>query len=492
MRYLGFDLGASSGKMMEGYLDGAKLHTEIIHRFPNRHVEMAGGLYWNIINIYENLIVGIIKACSNKSESSFSLGIDSFCNDFGLIDCNGKLISQVYCYRDLRTERTEKNIYDKVSKKELYIRTGSQIAPFNTSMEMASMVIENQKMYLDCCDKALMMPDLLVYFLTGEKNIEYTLASVTQLLDFRTDKWCTEIMKKLGIREDIFPDIVSTGSYVGKVRKNIVPEVAEKDISVVAVTEHDSAAAVVAIPTQKERVGFISSGTWSIVGTEVRKPILNEDTFRHNIAFEGGIDHRYRMIKNVMGLWILQECKIDVMKKTGRDYSFEELNEEAYKAAPMKYMIDPDDPLFYMPGNMNEKIKEYCRKTGQGDIPSFGAIIRTVLESLALKYRWVYDKMEGVLGYSLEQIHIVGGGGQNAMLNQFVANACNKPVFAGPFESALIGNIVEQMIASGEIASLARGREIIQDSFEIKEYEPQEKALWNEHYKRFEKLLGRR
>lgn len=491
MRYLGFDLGASSGKMMKGYLGEGKLHAEIVHRFPNRHVEVSGGLYWNIIDIYENLKQGMIKACREDKESSYSLGIDSFCNDFGLIDHNGRL-SQVYCYRDSRTERTEKEILKKVSKKKLYMKTGSQIALFNTSMQMASMVIENQKIYLDACNKALLIPDLLIYFLTGEKNIEYTLASVTQLLDCHTDKWCTEIMQQLGIREDIFPDIISTGSYIGKVRENIIPELEGKNISVVAVTEHDSAASVVALPTNKERVGFISSGTWSIVGTEVTEPILTEYTYRNNIAFEGGFNHRYRMIKNVMGLWILQECKIDVLKRTGKEYSFGELNEEADKAEALSYMIDPDDPLFYMPGNMIDKIKEYCRRTGQAEITSFGTIIRTVLESLALKYRWIYEKMEDILGYSLEQIHIVGGGGQNSMLNQFVANACRKPVFVGPFESTLIGNILGQMIASGEITSLEGGREIIQNSFEIKEYQPHGETLWDEHYKRFKKMMERR
>ena len=492
MKYLGFDLGASSGKMMEGYLDSGKLYTNIIHRFPNRQVEISGNLYWNIINIYENLKTGIIKACDNENESNYSLGIDSFCNDYGLIDHNGGLISQVYCYRDLITERTKEEIFKKVSKKELYMSTGSQIALFNTSMEMAAMVIENQKNYLDSCDKALMIPDLLAYFLTGKKNIEYTLASVTQLLDCHTDTWCSDIMNKLGIKEDIFPNIIPTGSYIGKIKNNIIPEIKEKNISVVAITEHDSAAAVVSIPTQKERVAFISSGTWSIVGTEVSKPILTDEAFENNIAFEGGIDHRYRMIKNVMGLWILQECKIDILKKTGKDYSFEELNKEAAKAKPLKYMIDPDDNSFYMPGNMINKIKEYCHKTGQGDISSFEDIIRTVLESLALKYRWVYDKMENILGYSLEQIHIVGGGGQNDMLNQFVANACRKPVFAGPFESALVGNIVVQMIASGEIKSLANGREIIEDSFEIKQYKPQDELLWDKQYEKFVKLIERR
>ncbi len=492
MRYLGFDLGASSGKMMEAYLDDKKLHTAITHRFPNRQVEMSGGLYWNIINIYENLKIGMIKSCRYGQESTYSLGIDSFCNDFGLIGHNGQLMNQVYCYRDLRTERTKKEIFRKVSEKELYMRTGTQIALFNTSMEMAAMVIEQQKMLLDNCHKALKIPGLLAYFLTGREYIEYTLASVTQLLDCHTDKWSTEIMRKFEIREDIFPDIIATGTVVGKVGNHVIPELNGKEVSVVAVTEHDSAAAIVAIPTEKEHVGFISSGTWSIVGTEVKRPILTEDAFRYNIAYEGGIDHRYRMIKNVMGLWILQECKLDALKTTGKDYSYEELNEEANKAEALQYLIDPDDPLFYMPGNMIEKIKEYCIKSGQGEIPSFGAIIRTVLESLALKYRWVFDKEESILGYTLEQIHIVGGGGQNAMLNQFVANACQKTVYAGPFESALIGNVVTQMIASGEIKNLFEGRRIIRESFEIKEYQPKEEALWNQQYEKFIELVERR
>lgn len=489
MKYLGFDLGASSGKMMLGELDGQILRTKVVHRFPNRQILAAGGLYWDILNIYWNLKNGIEKAVYESGEKEISLGVDSFCNDFGLLDKEGRLVNQVYCYRDERTKRKEKEIYSKVSKKELYMETGSQSALFNTVIQMAAMVEEGEGYLLDRCRHALLIPDLLAYFLTGEMHTEYTLASVTQMLDWKTRSWHKGIMKRLGIREDIFPEVIPSGTDAGVLDKEKNPEFANISLHVVSVCGHDTASAVAALPTVKEHVAYISSGTWSIVGTEVERPILTEEAFRYNIAFEGGVDYRYRMIKNVMGLWVLQECERDYERQTRRECSFAYTAQEAKKAAMLKFLIDPDDVCFYMPGNMLEKVAKYCEKTGQGRPETFGEIARTVMESLAMKYRYVLEKMEEILGYRLEEIYILGGGGQNRILSQFTADACGRLVYTGPYEAGLAGNLIVQMRGLGEIATLKEGRQIIRDSFDITEFVPEKCELWEEKYSQFKRLL---
>lgn len=489
MKYLGFDLGASSGKVMVGSLDRGRMKTEILHRFPNRQILVAGGLYWDILNVFQNIKVGIERAAYGLKNEELSLGIDSFCNDYGLIDRNGRLMNQIYCYRDERTKRNAQKIYAKISKKELYMKTGSQTALFNTAIQMAAMILEGEGGFLNECKNALLIPDLLVYFLTGEINTEYTLASVTQLLDYQNRRWSRDIMSRLGIREDIFPKVISTGTLIGEVQKNRIPESENMKIYVHAVCGHDTASAVSALPTVKEHVAFISSGTWSIVGTEVEKPILTETTYQYNIAFEGGIDCRYRMLKNVMGLWLLQECQREYSLRTGKDCTYSWVEQEAQSAKELQFLIDPDDPTFYMPGNMIEKIIQFCQKSGQGKPESFGEIVRAIMESLAFKYHYVMKEIEGILGYYLEEIYILGGGGQNGMLNQFVANACGKAVYAGPYEAGLAGNLMIQMRSTGEISSLKEGRQIIHDSFQIMKYEPEISGCWQEKYNTFKKLV---
>ena len=265
-----------------------------------------------------------------------------------------------------------------------------------------------------------------------------------------------------------------------------------KDVRVVAVAGHDTASAVAALPTDKERVGYISSGTWSIVGTEVTKPRLTKETYRANIAYEGGVDHRYRMIKNVMGLWILQESLSDYREKYGRELSYGEVDRLVEEAKPWRFMIDPDDPLFYMPGDMLRKISDYCVCTGQGPVESVGAALRTVLEGLAFKYRRVFALLEQTNGYKLEEIYILGGGGQNRILDRFVAEACARPVFAGPFEAALAGNLIVQMRSAGELSGLKEGRRLIRDSFETLEFYPSQERLWDEQYERWKNVTARR
>ncbi|MCF0145560.1 MAG: rhamnulokinase, partial [Eubacterium sp.] len=438
---------------------------------------------------FGNLREGISKAAAG-GKGRMALGIDSFCNDFGLLAKDGRLMTQVRSYRDERTIRTADAIFRKVPKKELYMKTGCQIAPFNTSMQMASMVIENEGYLLENCDKALLIPDLLTYFLSGEKITEYTLASVTQLLDPFTDRWQEELFERFGIRKDIFAPVTPSETKVGKIDFTLNPEMERCDVDIITVGGHDTASAVAALPSSDEREAYISSGTWSLVGTLVPKPVLTDQSYGYNICYEGGMDHRYRMQRNVMGLWIMQECAADFERKTRRKYDYEYFNAETAKAKPLACFIDPNADEFFSPGDMTAKVRNYCGKTGQHVPETLGEVLRCVYDSLAMTYRFYFEVMEDILGYRFSRIRILGGGGQNRFLNQAVADACGKEVFAGPFEAALIGNILMQMKCTGEIGSSEEGREIIGNSFPPVRYEPEAAGVWNEAYFRFKEICG--
>lgn len=488
MKRIAFDLGASSGKMMLGEFDGERLRTQEIHRFTNRQVSAAGGLYWDFLGIYRNLAEGIRKGRALAGEAIGSLGMDSFCNDFGLVGRNGALVTQMHCYRDPRAARWESEIYRKVGKEELHRMTGNQNALFNTVIQLAAMQLEGEGYLLENGGKLLHLPDLLSYLLTGRMYSEYTMASVTQMFDYGTDDWHQEILRRFGITEEILSPVLHPGQTVGRFTNEAAREIGVEKIKVVAVGEHDTASAVAALPITQKNIAYISSGTWSLMGVETEKPVINADTFRYNIAIEGGVEHRYRMLKNIMGLWLVQECRLEYIKM-GKEYSFEELSCLAEKEQPFRSLVDPDDPAFYMPGNMLEKIQTFCQNTGQPVPETPGQFVRTAKESLAFKYRWVMEKLETIRAGKIQRIHILGGGGQDRQLNQFTADACGRPVDAGPAEAALMGNFLMQMKADGEIADITQGREILARSIEISTYDPRQTAVWEEHYQYFKTLL---
>lgn len=490
MKRIAFDLGASSGKMMLGEFDGQYMKTQIIHRFPNRQVGVGGDLYWDILDIYQNLTKGIRKGRSLAGEAIGSLGMDSYCNDFGLIGKNGSLVSQMRCYRDPRMARRTDEIYRKVSREELYRLTGNQIAPFNTVIQLAAMTLEGEGYLLKNCSRLLHLPDLLTYFITGEVFSEYTIASVSQMFNYKTNDWNKEILGRFGIPDQILAPIIEPGEFAGEFTELTARELGVEKIKVAAVGEHDTASAVAALPLTQKSTAYISSGTWSLMGVETKIPIINEDTFRYNIAIEGGVEHRYRMLKNIMGLWLVQECRLEYAKM-GWDYSFEELSKLAEKEQPFQSLIDPDDPVFYMPGNMLEKIRNYCTASDQPVPERPGQFIRAVKESLAFKYRWVKEILEKIRGEEIQTIHILGGGGLDELLNQFTANACGTPVYAGPAEAALMGNFLMQMKAGGEITDISQGREILSRSIKISRFYPENTVDWEEHYLYFKSLLKR-
>lgn len=487
MKAIAFDLGASSGKMQLGTFNGATLSTETIYRFPNRQTELCGSLYWNLPGIYENLLEGI-RLAGAADPAVKSIGIDTFCNDFAVLGPQGDLLTQMRCYRDPRAARCQERVYAKVSRRKLHQMTGNQCAPFNTAMQLAAMALEGEGFLLDAKNTMLLLPDLLGYFLTGEKRSEYTVSSVTQLFNCQTGGWHGEILRRLGIPHDFLPPIIPSATQLGPLTPRAADITGCAGLEVVSVCGHDTASAVAALPTNRKDAAFISSGTWSLVGVELDAPIISDLAFQWNFALEGGADKRWRLSKNVMGLWLVQECRLDY-RRQGQDYSYDDLEKLARREKPFRSLIDPDDGAFYAPGGMTKKIAARCAETGQPVPESPGQMIRCIAESLALKYRWALERLEQITGRAFGRIHILGGGGQDALLDQMTASACGREVYVGPVEAALTGNLLMQLYAYGCIGSLEQGRDLVARSCRIKTFTPENTALWNQVYQTWRGLF---
>ena len=487
MKQLAFDLGGSSGKMMLGEFTGDKLHMQLLHRFSNGALSLNGGLYWNTLGIYQHLCDGISKATSDGHKIK-TIGIDTFSNDFGFVDAHGHLTSQVRCYRDARTEKWADDIYKVLSREQLHNLTGNQNALFNTVMQLAAMIRDGQEYFFKNGNTMLLLPDLLGFLLTGEKGAEYSIASVTQMFSFATGDWNDDILRAFNIPRDMLPPVRDAGTILAPLNKQMQNTLGATGAQVVSVCEHDTASAVAALPTNERDVAFISSGTWSLLGTELNCPIINSDTLAYNFAIEGGAQRSQRLLKNIMGLWLVQECR-RIWAEQGRNYTYAELEQMARAESEFCSLIDPDHPSFYMPGDMPQKVIDLCAQTGQPIPDTDGKIIRCIIESLALKYRWSLERMQKVTGKSIKAIYIIGGGGQDDLLNQCAANACGCLVYAGLYEAALCGNVLMQLYALGEISNLEQGRELIARSFELKAFEPKQIELWQEKYQKFIRLF---
>ncbi|MCX6054240.1 MAG: rhamnulokinase [Chloroflexi bacterium] len=482
MKILAFDLGASNGKIFLGNYDGATLALKQVKRFDNNQYVINDEIFWDILEVYHNLKEGVFNVLQSE-RGVISIGLDSYSNDFGLLDKDGRFVSQVHCYRDSRSKRNEEKIYSTISRQKLHSLCGNQNALFGTFMQLASMSLEKQSYLLEGAGNLLFLPDLFTYFLTGEINSEYTISSVSQMMDFNKTDWSREILDTFGIPEHIFPNIIHPGAQIGKLSKLSGCSVQKNPIEVVAVCEHDTASAFLAAPFGDNSV-IISSGTWSLVGVETSSPIINDFTFLHNIANEGGYPGHHRILKNVMGQWIVQECRRFYFDQ-GRDYSFEQLMALATEEKPFNYMVNPDDERFFSPGRMPEKLREFCGETHQKSPGTPGEVMRCVVESLALQYRLVIEELEEVVGQKFNQINIVGGGSNNRLLNQCVANVTDRKVFSGPTEATALGNMIVQLITSGEIADVTQGRQIMMKSFPIDEYDPENQSEWEARFKQY-------
>ena len=485
MRVLAFDFGASSGRAMLGGFDGKTITLEEIHRFSNDPVQMNGTLYWDAPRLFFEIKEGIRKA---KAKGGFdSIGIDTWGVDFALLDQFGDLIANPVHYRDERTAGMMELAFSRVPKAEIYARTGIQFMRLNTIFQLLALT-EKRPDLLERAESLLLIPDYFHYLLTGEKKAEYTEATTTQMMDPRTRDWDRELLEKLGIPVRLLPEVIPAGTVYGTLTKELSEELGVPQVPVIAVATHDTASAVAATPAEEEDFIYISCGTWSLFGTETRQPVINEKTSRLNLTNEGGYGGTITLLKNIMGLWLIQESRRQWIRE-GFDVSYADLEREALAEPPFVSFIDPDAPEFETPGNLPERIREFCRKTGQHVPENRGQVMRCVYESLALKYRQAFEMIRETTGKEYPAIHIIGGGTKDGFLCQLAANACNIPVTAGPIEATVLGNIAVQLIALGEIPSIAEARKIIAASGGFKEFEPHPDQSWEEAYQRFNQIV---
>jgi rhamnulokinase len=477
------DIGGSSARVFGASLENDRLSLSELHRFANRPVSMGAGLYWDLFALYEGVKAGIAAAGRGYE----SLGIDAFSNDFLLLDRSGALIEPPHTYRDGRTLGMVEAMDAVISREALYRRTGLQFNRMNSLYQWLSLVQQRPDI-LAAADSLLFIPDALLYFLCGERITEYTLASVSQGYNPSKGMWDLELIESIGFPVRLLNGIVSPGATVGALSARISDELSVGTIKLTTVGEHDTASAVAAVPTLAPRFAYISSGTWSIVGTEMDRPLINDLSCRYGLANEGGVGGRIRLLKNVMGLWILQECQ-RYWRLHGCEYSFAALAEKAACSKWEAGLIDPDDELFYQPGPMPELIASYLEERGSEAPHEVGDVVRCVLLSLAFKYRSVLERIEEACGYTLPAIHIVGGGSSNALLNQLTANVTGKPVYAGPDEATAMGNAIVQMMALGEFASLDEAREAVVRSVSLREFMPDNDNRWEEMYQAYRRAL---
>lgn len=472
---LAIDIGAESGRAIGVAFDGKRLTINELHRFPNVSVQVHDTIHWDILRLWHDVQDGIAKATSQHHIDS--IGLDTWAVDFGLLDRAGHLIGNPVHYRDHRTDGMVEYVLEQVPRAEVFAQTGIQFMQLNTLYQLASMVKADHPALKEAAH-FLTVPDLLYYWLTGVRILEYTNATTTQCFNVQTGTWATDLLNRLHIPTHIFGEVVNPGQILGIMG----------DIPVVVAPHHDTGSAVVGVPAQTEHFAYISSGTWSLLGLELPAPVINDAALRANVTNEGGFGKTVRFLKNIMGLWLIQQSK-RVWDAEGHEHSYGELAELAKHADPFISLVDPDDSTFLAPGDMPARIRDFCQRKGQPIPSSIGALSRCIFESLALKYRYVLDLEIALTGRRVEAVHIVGGGSQNALLCQMAANAMGRPVLAGPVEATALGNAISQLIALGELASVHEGRRLISDSFPLTIYQPQDSEVWETAYQRFRSLL---
>ncbi len=486
-RVLAFDLGASSGRGILAALEDGKITLKEIHRFPNNGVKVRSTLYWDVLYLFDQIKQGITNA---KLEGGFDcIGIDTWGVDFGLLDAEGNLIGNPVTYRDSRTDNIPEELFETICAEDVYKRTGIQIMNFNTLFQLYYMC-KYKKGEIDRAESLLFMPELLGYFLTGIKKNEYTIASTSQMINPNTRNWDYELLEKVGIKKELLGEIVMPGEKLGKLTEEICEELGLEPVDVVAVGCHDTASAVVAVPTEVDDFVYISCGTWSLFGTELNSPVVTDEAYKSSYTNEGGYGGKIRFLTNIMGLWLIQESR-RTWNRQGNDFSFNDLEKAALACEPFKCFIDPDYPEFGKPGDIPARIQKYCEKTGQYVPQTVGEIVRCIYESLALKYYHSFLNLKKISGKDFESINIVGGGTKDPLLCQMAANACNVTVYAGPIEATALGNIAVQLIAIGEIKDLKEARKIIKNSFDTKQYEPKDVDAWQKAYEQFKTLFSK-
>lgn len=484
-RVLAFDFGASSGRAIIGCFDGDKITLEEVHRFSNDPVSVGGTVYWDVLRLFYEIKQGIIKA---KIAGGFdSIGIDTWGVDFGLIDSEGKLMENPVHYRDARTAGLVDEAFKTMPKEKLYGITGIQFMELNTLFQLISLK-KYRPWMLERADKMLFMPDLFGYMLTGKMCAEYSIASTSQLIDLDKRTWSKEILDAFGIKESVFAPLVQPGTVLGELSKEICEECGVDPVPVISVCGHDTQSAITSVPCEDGDFAFLSSGTWSLFGTELDKPIVNETSMNINITNEGGFDGSTGFLKNIIGLWLIQESRRQ-WKREGKEYSYADLEKLALAAEPFKCFIDPDAPEFVPHGNIPERVREFCRKTGQYVPETVGEIMRCIYESLAMKYRLTFEKLRECTERDYPVIHVIGGGTKDGLLCQMTANSCDRTVKAGPIEATVMGNVAVQLMSDGSVENIGQARKIVAESSELKTFEPKDTDKWAEAYENFLKII---
>lgn len=483
--YIAVDLGAESGRVMLGTIADGKLHLEEMHRFDNGPVETDGSLRWDFDRLLSEVKTGIGLATKKADGEPLGIGVDTWGVDFGLIGGDGRLIEAPYHYRDSRTNGMMDKAFERMPKREIYRNTGIQFMQLNSLYQVLAMRLTDSPA-LARTKKLIFMADLLSYFLCGKAFGEYTLASTSQMMDMASGQWSEAIFEKLGLPIEIMPEIVMPGTVVGSLTDEVAREIGCGKIPVIAIGSHDTASAVLGVPGSGHNWAYLSSGTWSLMGVELPKAIINERTFDYGFTNEGGVQNTIRLLKNIMGLWLVQECKRQWQRER-QDLSYGELTDMASKAKPFFAHVDCDCSDFLAPGDMPARINNYLSQTGQPTTDDKGQMVRLILESLALKYRSTLEAIEDVTGQTIDVLHIVGGGIQNELLCQFAADASGKRVVTGPIEATASGNILMQAIAAGRLKGIDEARAIVRHSFDLKEYHPQNASLWTQKYEQYTK-----
>jgi rhamnulokinase len=483
---LAFDLGASSGKAVLGQFDGEKLHTTDIHRFPNDPVRVQQRLHWDILRLLHEVKQGLLATRLQQYTNIQSIGIDSWAVDCGLIGANGEMLGNPYHYRDEQTQGMMEEVWRFLPKEEIFRRTGIQFMQINTIYQLYALR-KSAYPLLDQAETLLLIPDLLRYFLTGERYSEWTNASTTQLCNPHARTWDMELIERLGLPTHMFLNPVAPGTPAGTLLPSVSEETGVAELPVIAVAEHDTASAVVAVPAEQQDFAYLSSGTWSLVGTEIGQPILSPQAMEWNVTNEGGINGTTRLLKNVTGLWLIQECR-RAWRNEGKYISYADEQALITQAQPFKAFIDPDHPMFISPAHMPRQIQQYCKETEQAVPGTEGEILRSIVESLALRYRFVLERIEQLAHKHITGLHVVGGGTQHTLLCQYTANALARPVWAGPQEATAIGNALVQYLALGHISDIWQARRIVRNSFPIVTYEPTDTAAWDSAYATFLKI----
>jgi len=484
---LAFDMGASSGRALVGRLtegDNGKSRLEVteVHRFPNHAIQVGKHLHWDTLRLLHEMKKSI-RFAFQKGYEPATFGIDTWGVDFGLLDANGELLGNPYHYRDPHTEGLIEEVSDLIGQRALFEQSGLQFMPFNTLYQLYAMV-KAASPKLEVAKTLLLTPDLLAYLLTGVKSCEFTMATTTQLFDPGKQAWNVELMERLGIPSHLFLEPVQPGTIIGPLSPEVQEELGVPAIRAVSVGTHDTESAIAAVPAGDEPFAFLVCGTWSLLGTEMDGPLLSPETMELEFSNEGGVGGTYQLLKNIMGLWLLQECKRE-WDEQGKEIGFPELVRLAGQVAPFRSLVHPDDPRFFSPGGMADKIRSFCAETNQPIPQSEGEIVRCILESLALRYRQALEQAEKLTGRVYGGLHMVGGGIQNELLCRFTANAIGKPVWAGPVEASAIGNMLMQLVALGECKDLKEARELVAASFPVDVYEPEADAGWAEAYGTF-------